>query len=76
MKIERRAIRQFSRMDRQAAQRLRDGLLKYEADATGDVKRLRGRDGYRLRVGDYRAIFDIIDNEIVVLEVGPRGSLY
>ncbi len=25
----------------------------------GDIKRLQGRDDYRLRVGDYRVIFEI-----------------
>ena len=34
-----------------------------------------GRDGYRLRIGDYRALFDIIDNEIVVHEIGSRGQI-
>lgn len=35
-----------------------------------------GRGGYRLRIGDYRALFDIIDNEIVVHEIGLRGQIY
>jgi mRNA-degrading endonuclease RelE of RelBE toxin-antitoxin system len=28
-------------------------------NCTSDIKRLRGRDDYRLRVGDYRVIFEI-----------------
>lgn len=28
-------------------------------NCTGNIKRLRGRDDYRLRVGDYRVIFEI-----------------
>ena len=35
-----------------------------------------GRDGYRLRVGGYRVLFDIIDNEIAVYEIGLRGQVY
>lgn len=42
----------------------------------GDIKSLVGRDGYRLRVGDYRILFDIIDNEIAVHEIGLRGQIY
>ena len=42
----------------------------------GDIKSLAGRDGYRLRVGDYRVLFDIIDNEIAVHEIGSRGQIY
>ena len=42
----------------------------------GDIKSMVGRDGYRLRVGDYRVLFDIIDNEIAVHEIGSRGQIY
>jgi mRNA interferase RelE/StbE len=28
-------------------------------DCAGNIKRLQGRDDYRLRVGDYRVIFEI-----------------
>lgn len=42
----------------------------------GDIKSPTGRDGYRLRVGDYRILFDIIDNEIAVHEIGLRGQIY
>lgn len=28
-------------------------------NCTGNIKRLQGRDDYRLRVGDYRVIFEI-----------------
>ncbi len=35
---------------------------------------------YRLRVGKYRAIFHLVENEtaeiLEVLQVGPRGSIY
>ena len=37
---------------------------------------MAGRDGYRLRIGGYRALFDITENEIVVYEIGPRGQIY
>lgn len=32
--------------------------------------------GYRFRVGDYRAIFDIIKNTIFILKVGHRKDVY
>ncbi|MGD0691683.1 MAG: type II toxin-antitoxin system RelE/ParE family toxin [Acidimicrobiales bacterium] len=39
---------------------------------------LRGRDGYRLRVGDYRIIYTINDRVllIVVVTVGHRRDVY
>ncbi|MGC8544578.1 type II toxin-antitoxin system RelE family toxin [Athalassotoga sp.] len=44
----------------------------------GDVKPLHGKyaDFFRLRVGDYRVIFEKKENDIFVLEVLPRGKVY
>jgi mRNA interferase RelE/StbE len=40
-----------------------------------NVKVLRGREGIRLRVGDWRVI--MVDGEVLdVLDVGPRGGVY
>ena len=41
-----------------------------------DVKHLKGRHGFRLRVGDYRVIFSLEGNEIHVLKVGHRKHIY
>ena len=37
-----------------------------EKPPKGDVKKLSGREGYRLRVGDYRVIFDMYGNVIYI----------
>ena len=41
-------------------------------------KKLKGRDGYRIRVGDYRIIYDILDLELVVdiIDLGHRKNIY
>ena len=43
-----------------------------------NVTRLQGRDGYRLRVGDLRVIYELHDDrlELWALEVGARGGIY
>lgn len=43
-----------------------------------DVKRLKGRNGWRIRVGDYRILYDINDQElkILVITVGHRREVY
>ncbi len=43
-----------------------------------NVKKLKGRPGYRLRVGDWRVIYTLNNNEmeIVVIKVAPRGGAY
>ena len=41
-------------------------------------KKLKGRSGYRIRVGDYRVIYDIIDKELIVdiVTLGHRKDIY
>ncbi len=43
-----------------------------------NVTKLQGRDGYRLRVGDWRVIYELRDDrlELWVLEIGARGGIY
>ena len=41
-------------------------------------RKLRDREGWRIRVGDYRVIYKINDMEktVVVLEIGHRSDVY
>lgn len=43
-----------------------------------NVTKLQGRDAYRLRVGDWRVIYELHDDrlELWALEVGARGEIY
>lgn len=41
-----------------------------------DIKRLKGSNDFRLRVGDYRVIFSIEQNIIQILKVGHRKNIY
>lgn len=42
------------------------------------VTKLQNREGYRLGVGDWRVIFEIHKEDVVikVLKVAPRGEVY
>ena len=41
-------------------------------------KKLKGRDGYRIRTGNYRIIYEIFDQELIidVIAVGHRKDIY
>lgn len=43
-----------------------------------DVKKLKGRDAWRIRVSDYRVIYEIHDRvlQIIVITVGHRREVY
>ncbi len=42
------------------------------------VTKLVGRSGYRLRVGDWRVIYELQDEQVVllVIKIRPRGEIY
>jgi mRNA-degrading endonuclease RelE of RelBE toxin-antitoxin system len=43
----------------------------------GNIKRLQNADaGFRLRMGDYRVLFDVIGDRIVIQKVGNRKDVY
>ena len=41
-------------------------------------KKLKGREGYRIRVGDYRIIYEIFDTVLLieVIDLGHRKEIY
>lgn len=41
-------------------------------------KKLKGRDGYRIRVANYRIIYEILDDVLLVdvIEIGHRKDIY
>lgn len=42
----------------------------------GDVKKLQGQPGYRLRVGDFRIIFDRNGDILYIEKIDNRGQVY
>ena len=43
-----------------------------------NVKLLEGRNGYRLRIGDWRVLYELLDDRlvIVVVKIKTRGGVY
>jgi mRNA interferase RelE/StbE len=78
VRYERRAVRFLARNPNRSG-RIREKIAQYAADPASlapNVEKLQGRAGYRLRVGAIRVLFDETDTEIIVLDIGPRGSIY
>ncbi len=76
----RAAARALSRMPAEAERLIRDKLRLYAAEPgalSNNVKALRGEGlRYRLRIGDWRAVFTLEADRVIVHDVGPRGSIY
>lgn len=78
--VDDRARKDLRRLDPPTRKRILNAIarLAQSAELTGDVKRLRGSDEYRLRVGDWRVRFEREDRKltIIVVRVLPRGRAY
>ena len=71
------AKKQFHRLNEPYRSRIAAALDKLENEPPeGDIKKLQGKDGYRVRVGDYRILFDIGNDQIDVYRIAPRGGAY
>jgi len=73
------AVRTLRRMPTNERRRIMDKIdqLAVEpAQLANQVKKLKGRSGYRLRVGDWRVVFDDNGDVLDILAIGPRGSIY
>jgi mRNA interferase RelE/StbE len=61
------------------AARARKAVEGYAAETgahANNVTRLVGSTACRLRIGDYRMVFEESETDIVVTKFGPRGDVY
>ena len=55
------------------SERIRSGIRKLP---DGDVVKLQGTTGYRLRIGSYRILFDRVGYIIFISRIDNRGQVY
>jgi mRNA interferase RelE/StbE len=74
----RKAIKDIQRLDPEVKDRIGKTLLRYQENPLSHAERLTDAalGGFRFRIGDYRVIFDLEGNEIVILRVGHRREIY
>lgn len=73
------AIRALRRMPADTSLLIRSKIELYAQDPTAlanNVRALKGRQGIRMRVGDWRVIMDDDGNVLAILDIGPRGGIY
>ena len=72
----RSAIKALKKMPGKDRDAIMAKIDNYAAGGTEDVKALQGSDLYRLRHGDWRAVFSQDGMVIAVLKVAKRGEIY
>lgn len=64
------AAKALLKMPRNIAQLIREKMEQVAVDpfaSISNVKKLQGRSGYRLRVGDWRVIYEIKKDEVIIV---------
>ncbi len=77
IKIEKQAIKFISKQPKPHRERILKAI--YQLPNEGDIKKLKGSDDtFRLRVGDYRVIYSVDGEALIVsvVDVGNRGQIY
>ncbi|MBF2015996.1 MAG: type II toxin-antitoxin system RelE/ParE family toxin [Rivularia sp. T60_A2020_040] len=74
------ASKQIKKLSSEVQERIQTKIDNLAIEPRPDgIKKLKGRENaYRIRVGDYRIIYDIFDEVllITVVEVGHRSNIY
>jgi mRNA interferase RelE/StbE len=75
------ADRTLRKLPRNLSDLIRSKLDQVAADPYahhGNVTKLQNRAGFRSRVGDWRVIYEIQDDQVIilVLKIAPRGGVY
>ena len=75
------AAKTLLKMPRNTAQLIREKVEQVAVDPFASIpneNKLQGRSGYRLRVGDWRVIYEINQDEVViiVIKITPRAEVY
>lgn len=80
LEFGRDAVKALLRMPRDEARRVRGKLDRLARDphAMPNVKQLTGHPGFRLRIGDWRVLYVLHDERIVihVIRIARRGDAY
>lgn len=79
IEINKRASKQLDKMSDVAVAPILNAIGKLsENPRPQGYKKLKGRSGYRIRVGDYRIIYEIFDHILLIdiIDLGHRRDIY
>lgn len=71
-------MKDISGLETSVKDRIKNALARYREDPLKYATKMADPSlgTYRFRIGDYRAIFDIEGDEIVILRIGHRKQIY
>ena len=77
LEIKPQAFKDLSKVPKPDQKKILQKISKLESGVTGDVKKLtKFNPEYRLRVGNYRILFDIDEDQIIIYRILHRKDAY
>lgn len=77
IRFTKRASKELKKLPKDIQKRIVDRIEDLENELGGDVRRLTDHDPhFRLRVGDYRVLFDTEDSIVTIYRVVNRREAY
>ena len=80
IRYSKKALKYLVKMQAQKAAKIRELIARIADGATEglNIVHMEAVDAYRLRVGEFRVIYEIHEDELVLIfiKVGPRGDVY
>ena len=76
--LTKRSLKDLESIDRYMQNTIAVKLKEYSKEPQKYGKKLMNHKigAYRFKIGDYRVIFDIDNNNLVILRIGHRKSIY
>ena len=73
-----RVVKDLGKIEEKIKERIISTLKEYAENPISHAKKLTNPKlgSYRFKIGDFRIIFDIDNNTIVILRLGHRKSIY
>lgn len=74
---EKRALQELYKLDRSVSLRIYKKINELKKGfQSKDIKKIKGEDKFRLRIGDYRVLFSLEHNKITIWKIGLRKNIY
>ena len=79
LRIEKAVLKTLAKINEPYYSKIKLAILSLsENPRPAGYKKLKGRDGYRIRVNNYRIIYEVFDNilQVDVIDMGHRKEIY
>lgn len=74
--LHQKAKKELNKIPKEVKQSVINGIKSLSAQPKAKGKKLKPTEYYRIRIGDYRVIYEVEENQVIVLMIGHRSKIY